>query len=306
MLLKNPSIQVDQPTCSVVIAAYNEERYLNDTLASILSQQGVDLEIVFVDDRSTDETLSIATNISRVDRRLKVYQSPKKGKCSAFNFGVGVASGIYICIFSGDDLMPQGSLRMRLDSIKPLGTAVPVVGLSKLITMADRQRYNGVLIPRARGVGALCGTSPLMNRLASRLVFPVPESLPNEDTWMSLVLTHLKDIAIVHSDVISCKWRMHSGNSISMADSFTEYGRKIADRNRALIFFLEKFGENLEVAERKLVEEKIYCERMRAKGSVMGVMLMNLSLAYRLRVLSITNRFMYGVRRLFYAFLGGR
>lgn len=294
-------------TCviSVVVAAYNEEKYLNEALRSILTQQGVDLEVVFVDDRSTDTTLSIAQEIAMGNERLKVYQNPSKGKCSAFNYGVGMARGNYVCIFAGDDIMPEGSLRARLDAIENLGVDGPVVGLSKLITMAADRKFDGVVVPKASGVGALSGVSPLMNRKALEIVFPVPESLPNEDTWMELAALHLKSVRLVHSDVIACQWRVHSGNSINMTEPFTVYSRKIADRKNALLLFLKKFESVLDESERESIEAKIHCERMRVKGSITGVLTSKVSLVDRLRALSITNRFMYAVRRSLYSLLSG-
>jgi glycosyltransferase involved in cell wall biosynthesis len=291
---------------SVVVAAYNEEKYLEKALRSILAQEGINFEVVFVDDRSTDSTLMIAREIAANDYRLRVYQNPKKGKCSAFNFGVEMASGDYVCIFAGDDIMPQGSLRVRLDAISDHGVNVPVIGLSKLITMSDEKKFDGVIVPKAPGVGAMSGVSPLMNRKALAIVFPVPESLPNEDTWMELAALHLRQIKLVHSDVISCKWRVHSGNSINMMEPYDVYSSKIAARKNALKLFLDKFKDVLNESEKKSIEANIYCEQMRVKGSILGVLCSRVGIVDRLRALSITNSFLYQIRRSLYALLSGR
>jgi glycosyltransferase involved in cell wall biosynthesis len=290
---------------SVVIAAYNESLYLEEALLSVLSQQNVDLEVIFVDDNSNDSTLAIAQGIARTDSRLKVFRNIRKGKCSAFNYGVSLANGDYICIFAGDDIMPQDSLFVRLNSIYELGLEQPVVGLSKLITMCEDIRFDGTLIPKSSGVGALSGVSPLMNQKSLKIIFPVPEFLPNEDTWMELAISHLNQLSVVHSDVICCKWRMHVGNSINMKENYDIYNIKFSERMRALPLFLDKFKQVMTCAEIAAVEEKIHCERMRFRGSILGVLFSKVSLVNKLRALSITNKYFYIIRKSFYSILSG-
>jgi glycosyltransferase involved in cell wall biosynthesis len=297
---------IDARLITVVVAAYNEEKYLDVALRSILAQEGINFEVIFVDDRSTDSTLTIAREIAANDHRLQVYQNPKKGKCSAFNFGVEMASGDYVCIFAGDDIMPQSSLRFRFDAISRQGVNVPVIGLSKLITMSDEKRFDGVIVPKARGVGAMSGVSPLMNRMALAIVFPVPESLPNEDTWMELAALHLRQIKLFHSDIISCQWRMHTGNSINIKEPFSIHSIKIAERKRALPLFLEKFRYSLSESEIRAIEANIHCEKMRFEGNIFGVLFSHVSLIERLRVLSKANVLLYRIRRICYSLFSGR
>lgn len=291
---------------TVVVAAYNEEKYLDEALRSILAQEGINFEVVFVDDRSTDSTLTIAREIAANDNRLQVYQNPRKGKCCAFNFGVEMATGDYVCIFAGDDIMPQGSLRVRFDAISDHSVSVPVIGLSKLITMSDEKKFEGVIVPKAPGVGAMSGVSPLMNRKALAIVFPVPESLPNEDTWMELAALHLRQINLVHSDIIACRWRMHQGNSININEPFAVHSIKIAERKRALPLFLEKFRYSLNESEISAIEAKIHCEKMRFTGNIIGVLVSRVTLVERLRALSKVNGFLYKIRRSLYSLFSGR
>jgi len=290
---------------SVVVAVKNEEKHFSEAINSILIQKDVNLELVCIDDCSSDRTYEIAQEIGRKDHRLKIYKNTKSGKCSAFNLGIKNAKGDYVCIFAGDDLMPMDSLRLRLDVIEPLGQSQPVIGLSKIVTMSKNKKFDGYLIPRARGVGALSGVSPLMNRKALDLVFPVPEVLPNEDTWMELAALHLHEIHLVHSDVIACKWRVHSGNSINMMVPFDEYNKKITARMKALPLFLEKFKDDIEINQSKILAAKIRCEANRVRGDMMGVMFSGASLVDRLRALSITNRFLFFIRKTFYGLLSG-
>lgn len=293
------------PLISVVVAAKNEERYLREALHSILAQDDVNLELVFVDDGSEDRTIDIACEIGREDPRLSVYSNQGAGKCSGFNFGLERARGAYACIFSGDDVMPQGSLRRRLDAIQASGQETAVIGLSKLVTMSEIKKFDGFVIPRANGVGALSGVSPLMNRKALELVFPVPEFLPNEDTWMELAALHLQDVLVIHSNVVACQWRVHSGNSINMMAPFAEYNSKVTARFRALPVFYEKYKDSISQDQLGVLQAKIRCEEARVRGDILGVMLSGAGVVDRLRALSITNGFLFWIRRSCYGLFSG-
>ncbi|MEJ7928431.1 glycosyltransferase family 2 protein [Ramlibacter sp. AN1015] len=293
------------PEVSVVVAARNEAKHLHEALESILRQDGVSFEVVFVDDHSTDDTLAIATALMPAYSHLKVVRNPGRGKCAAFNYGVAQATGRFVCIFAGDDIMPAGSLALRWSQVRNLSDVAPAVGLSKLKTFSSIAKFDGHVVPRAPGKGALSGVSPLMNRPAVSMIFPVPESLPNEDTWMELAILHFHGWTIVHSDVICCCWRVHAGNSINMSLPFQEYNKKLTSRMAALRLFYVKYKDMLTMENKLLLEAKVQCEERRAGGSVIGVIRSRVALIDKLRALSVTNSFMYGVRSRLYGLLSG-
>lgn len=289
---------------SVVIAARNEQTYIESAVLSVVHQSGLAHEVLVVDDGSTDETYAIVERLLPMHSVLRLFRNPGAGKCSAFNFGVNQARGRFVCIFAGDDLMPDDSLAARWQLVRDLPNDRSIVGLCKLVTMSESRRFDGHLVPRAPGRGALSGISPLMNRQVLEKVFPVPESLPNEDTWMELAVLHFPGWTIVHSDIVGCRWRVHAGNSINMMAPFPEYNRKITARMKALELFDKKFGEELGNNRRDL-QAKIECERYRAAGSMLGVLRSPLGWVDRMRALSITNAFMYGIRSRLYGLLSG-
>ena len=290
---------------SVVVAAHNEAVHLHEALSSILVQDGVEFELIYVDDHSTDQSLDIARSLAEQHQRLKVVQNQKRGKCSAFNYGVSLAAGRFVCIFAGDDIMPPGSLHERYEAVAGEADDICVVGLSKLVTMSEIRKFDGHLVPKASGRGNLSGVSPMMNRKAASVIFPTPENLPNEDTWMELAVRHMPGWQVVHCDTICCRWRVHSGNSINMAESFETYNRKISIRMEALRLFLEKYGSELDQANKAMLQRKIEMEDARRRGDWIGVLMTQLSLIDRLRALSITNAAFYGIRRRFYGLLSG-
>lgn len=101
---------VREPVLSVVIPAYNVAPFIGDAVRSALAQTFHDLEVVVVDDGSTDETPDVLAGIR--DERLRVVRKPNGGLSSARNAGVRAARGRYLGLLDGDDVwMPEKATR---------------------------------------------------------------------------------------------------------------------------------------------------------------------------------------------------
>lgn len=93
------------PKVSVIIPAFNVEKFIQQSIESVLIQTEQDLEIILVNDGSTDSTLQIAEALAANDPRLHIISQPNSGKPSvARNVGLTKAEGEYICFLDGDDL----------------------------------------------------------------------------------------------------------------------------------------------------------------------------------------------------------
>lgn len=90
-------------TVSVIIAIYNAEKYLNTCIESICGQSYAALEIILVDDGSTDSSAAICTKWSKKDARIKFVHQKNAGVSAARNHGIAVASGAYITFTDSDD-----------------------------------------------------------------------------------------------------------------------------------------------------------------------------------------------------------
>ena len=91
------------PLVTVAIAAYNVERFLQDGIRSVLSQTYKNLEILLVDDGSTDSTPFLCDEIAKQDSRIKVIHKENGGLGSARNVGIDKAKGKYLYFFDVDD-----------------------------------------------------------------------------------------------------------------------------------------------------------------------------------------------------------
>ena len=97
-----------EPLVSIVIPVYNVENFVKDTLSSVCNQTYKNIEIICVDDGSTDNSLSVLNFYSEKDKRIKVLSQSNSGVSAARNNGIRAAEGEYICFLDSDDFMhPQ-------------------------------------------------------------------------------------------------------------------------------------------------------------------------------------------------------
>ncbi|MCS6813258.1 MAG: glycosyltransferase [Cyanobacteria bacterium] len=103
------------PLVSVVIPAYNAEKCLAETLTSVLAQTYEHLEVLVVNDGSTDGTADLASQIMLRDRRLKVITQSNAGAAAARNTGIRHAQGEYIAPIDADDLWHPQAIEKMVD-----------------------------------------------------------------------------------------------------------------------------------------------------------------------------------------------
>lgn len=92
------------PTFSVVIAAYNAERTIEETIDSVLAQSDEDFELIVIDDGSEDLTLPFALRKAAADTRIKVATQSNQGVSAARNLGVAKSRGHYLAFLDADDI----------------------------------------------------------------------------------------------------------------------------------------------------------------------------------------------------------
>jgi teichuronic acid biosynthesis glycosyltransferase TuaG len=111
------------PRVTAVIPAYNAARYLPETLDSLLAQQDVDLEIIVVDDHSTDSTRDVVTGYAQRDARVHYACTPANcgGPAGPRNLGIEMARSEWIALCAADDLWHPHKLRVQLACAESTG-----------------------------------------------------------------------------------------------------------------------------------------------------------------------------------------
>lgn len=95
---------------SVIIPVYNVEKYLRQCLDSVVNQTLQDIEIILVDDGSTDSSLDICNEYAQKDERVKVFHQKNLGSGVARNKGIDSASGEFIVFMDSDDYYPESDI----------------------------------------------------------------------------------------------------------------------------------------------------------------------------------------------------
>lgn len=90
---------------SVIVPVYNVENYLERCVASILKQTYTDLEIILIDDGSTDKSGAICDELQKKDSRIIVLHKENGGQSSARNLGLKICKGTWICFIDSDDFI---------------------------------------------------------------------------------------------------------------------------------------------------------------------------------------------------------
>lgn len=99
------------PKVSVIIPFYNRKKYVKECLESVLKSTLKDIEVICVDDGSTDSTALQVKSIARKDKRIRFYSCPHKGAYKARWFGVNKARGEYVHFMDSDDMIEESAYK---------------------------------------------------------------------------------------------------------------------------------------------------------------------------------------------------
>lgn len=109
---------------SIIIPVYNTEQYIAACLDSVLTQSHRNMEVIVVNDGSTDYSLQIAEKYAENDDRVKVYTQNNKGQAEARNHGLEVATGDYITFVDSDDMLLPKSLEVMIKFMELKGVDI--------------------------------------------------------------------------------------------------------------------------------------------------------------------------------------
>ncbi|MBI3511275.1 MAG: glycosyltransferase [Bacteroidetes bacterium] len=104
------------PAVSVVIPLYNSAAFIGETIRSVLQQHFSELELIVVDDGSTDDSANVVKKIN--DSRLKYFHQKNKGVSAARNYGIKNASGKFIALLDADDVMLPENISRKVKTLE--------------------------------------------------------------------------------------------------------------------------------------------------------------------------------------------
>lgn len=199
---------------SVIIPTFNAEAYLAETLASVLRQNWAPLEILVVDDGSSDRSIAVAESFGS---RIRIIACPHRGLAATRNSGITAARGEFLLHLDADDLLTPDSISVRMEALLAEPELDMVVGklecfVSPEIPAEASARY---VLPPEPQPGHLPGAAII--RASTFVKF----GLLNEDFVVNADLdwsVRVKDEGahIRHLDEVVVKRRIH-GNNLTIA-----------------------------------------------------------------------------------------
>ncbi len=123
---------------SVVVPFHNVERYIEAALESIASQTFRDLEVIMVDDGSTDASTVVAKDYAARDPRFQLIQQQQQGPGIARNTGVRKATGTYLAFVDSDDLVDRHAYELLVGSLEKTGSDIACGGVSRISSLGTR------------------------------------------------------------------------------------------------------------------------------------------------------------------------
>ncbi len=117
------------PEISIIVPVYNVEKYLSKSLESLINQTFRDIEIICVNDGSTDGSGKILEDFARKDSRIKVICQENSGVSAARNSGIEAAQGRFVMFLDGDDYYTRDACKIAYDTICTDNSDIAVFGM---------------------------------------------------------------------------------------------------------------------------------------------------------------------------------
>jgi hypothetical protein len=192
---------------SVIVPVYKVEKYVADTIQSVLNQTYQDFELIIVDDGSPDRSIDICRQFK--DSRITILRQPNQGVCAARNTGIGHAKGDYIAFLDGDDLWLPEKLAKHITHLQKN----PRIGVSfsrsafidekgkslGIYQMPKLTKITPALIIRRNPIGN--GSAPVIRR-------EVFQAIEYQDSVGGVVKNCYFDPKLAHFEDVECWLRI--------------------------------------------------------------------------------------------------
>ena len=207
---------------SVCMASFNGNKYIKKQLDSILSQLGIDDEVIIVDDASEDDTVSTIMNFD--DPRIKLFENENNtGVIASFERSITLAKGEIIFLSDQDDIWLPNKIQ-KMMSLFQKNSEVTLC-LSDALIIDDSGKvgeftYFGLRGQFQHGLisniikNRFLGCSIAFKKSLIKKILPIPSKVPAHDMWIGLINEMYGSTAYIDEPLF--QYRRHSGNVSSM------------------------------------------------------------------------------------------
>ena len=207
---------------SVIIPVYNVEKYLEKCINSVLSQTYRDLEIILVDDESTDKSGEICDKYKSIDNRIKVIHKKNGGLSDARNCGLDIANGEYIAFLDSDDWINKDLYKILYETLIKYNADMSICKFKKVYNEDEKLNFESSKLISYTNIDALKelyeqnSTQMIVawNKLYKRNLFEknrYPYGKIHEDEFLTpILLNECKKIVYIDKELVY--YRQRSGS----------------------------------------------------------------------------------------------
>lgn len=259
---------------SIIIPIYNVEKYLEKCLDSILNQTYKNLEIILIDDGSTDNSPNICNSYCEKDKRIKIIHKNNEGVSSARNKGIELSKGKYIVFIDSDDYVSNEHIEVLYDCI--ISNNVDLV-ISNLIDISE----DGIILNNEEKESFLMNKDQCLKELLS------------EDNFYHLCCGNIYRKDLLEKIRFNCKYRIAEDldflyryikqiNSAYFLSKNTYYYLK-REGSATNSIYSEKWNDELKICN-FIISEMVELENNFHKYAKRKYIRLNINQAYRFKL----------------------
>lgn len=208
---------------SVIVPMYNAERWVKRCIESILGQTYRDLEVIIIDDGSTDDSLNIVKSYCGVDRRVRCVSTKNQGSAAAKNVGLRYVSGDIVTFVDADDFIEAGMYKTMVSAMNELKADIVECACRRINSYGWELDRIGLVDEEIEGNGQCTShflkqkntRNYMCNKIYKRELFEgvcFPDLCFSEDYYMNAVLHSKINKKVIMSKVFY-NYMIHQGQS---------------------------------------------------------------------------------------------
>lgn len=186
-------VQRENPLISIIMPAYNAEKYIEAAVCSVLAQTYTNWELIILDDSSTDRTAEIAESFAKTDPRIHLFCNPQNiGVARTRNRGFGIAAGEWAALLDSDDVWHSDKLEKQLNAVKH--SDAELIYCSYTLIDKNGKKISDFIVPEKTTYSAMleenvlsCSTVLLSRRIFSEAQFSMKYYHEDYALWLQLL-----------------------------------------------------------------------------------------------------------------------
>lgn len=243
---------------SVIVPVHNANKFLTQSIASVLKQSYKNIEVILIDDGSTDGSTDICREYEKKDSRIHVIYQKNKGVAAARNAGLAMARGKYISFVDADDVVHKDFIKVLYRCINESGAPVAACRYAyfkyRLNVSDDMPSYAYQVWSQNAAIRELCVEGNIMpvlwNKLYRREIFDgllFPNGKIHEDEYvMSRIVLKLDNLPVCdaelyyyrkHEDSITGEKNRFSAEHFKALNVYEERCKLFSGKNHEEIYF---------------------------------------------------------------------